>query len=228
MNLITSNKLTMSSREIAELTGKQVSHVHRDFKVMADELEFPIESTIGNRLLMPSPDMDLGFSYDLDAQNRIHGINLNRELTLTLVSGYNVKLRHAIIKRWQDLESKQAFQIPQTLGEALQLAADQAKQLELAAPKVAFVDNLVTRHNLLNATQVGQPHKISAMKLNKLLDEFGGVYNKTVKRGRAFCQPWINKGYGEMKIGDSGHNQCLFTTLGEQRINEILISEGVL
>lgn len=34
--------------------------------------------------------------------------------------------------------------IPQTYAEALQLAADQAKQLELAAPKVAFVDKYVT------------------------------------------------------------------------------------
>jgi phage antirepressor YoqD-like protein len=222
--------MTMSSREIAELTGKQISHVHRDFKAMSVELEFP--NNTFNKKLMPSPDMDLGFSYEKDAQGRISSINLNRELTLTLISGYSVKLRNSIIKRWQELESKEeskpAFQIPQTMYEALQLAADQAKQLELAAPKVAFVDNCVNRGQLMTATQIAQKHKMSAVKLNKFLDEIGGVYSKSVKRSRVFIQAFIDKGMGETKQTELGYSQALFTAQGEQWINERLINEGVI
>lgn len=135
-------------------------------------------------------------------------------------------VRKSVLARIRQLESNQAFQIPQTLGEALQLAADQAKQLELQAPKVAFVDNLVKRSNLLTATQVASKHKLSAVKLNRFLDELGGVYSKSVKRGRVFVQPFIDKGLGEVKQTEQGYPQCLFTCAGEVWINEKLISEG--
>lgn len=52
---------------------------------------------------------------------------LDKELTLTLVAGYSVELRNRIIKRWLELEAQAAapaFQVPQTMGEALRLAAE--------------------------------------------------------------------------------------------------------
>ena len=137
-------------------------------------------------------------------------------------------VRKSVLHKIRELESKQAFQIPQTLGEALQLAADQAKQLELQAPKVAFVDNLVDRKNLMAASQVAAKHGMSAIKLNKLLDELGGVYNKSVKRGRVFIQSFTDSGYGELKQTDQGYSQALFTPAGEVYIHEKLISEGVV
>ena len=226
MNLLT-NTATMSSRDIAELTGKQIGHIHRDFKKMMSDLGYD------NGGLMPSPYLDQGFTYDVDGQNRISAINLNQQLTLTLVSGYSAKLRMAIIKRWQELESNQAPAIPQTYAAALieagrlaQVAEDQAEQLAIAAPKVAFVDELVNRDNLMTATQVGQKHKMSAIKLNRFLDELGGVYSKRVERGRVFLQPFINKGYGELKQNNTGHDQPLFTNKGEIWINEQLAAKG--
>ena len=110
----------------------------------------------------------------------------------------------------------------------MQLAADQARQLELAAPKVAFVDRLVERKNLITATQVASKHGVSAVKLNKILDELGGVYNQSVKRGRVFIQSFIDSGYGEVKQTEQGYSQALFTPAGEVYINEKLISEGVI
>jgi len=230
MSPITSNQLTMSSREIAELTGKEHKHVKRDVNAMIFQLNFPDRKVVScpefNR-----PNLDgheVTKSEYRHNGNTYEQYNLSQRYTELLITGYSVTLRLKVIDRLHELESSLKPKIPTNFSEALQLAADQAKQLELAAPKIAFVDNLVTRHNLLNATQVGQPHKLSAVKLNSILDEFGGIYNKSIKRSRAFCQSWIDKGYGEMKVGGTGHNQCLFTVLGEQRINEILLSEGVL
>jgi phage regulator Rha-like protein len=211
---LSSQELTMSSREIAELTGKAHRNVKRDIKVILEELNLDV--------------LKFERTY-IDASNRKQTeYRLDRELSLTLVSGYNIKLRNAIVKRWQELENQQAPAIPQTFAEALQLAADQAKQLELQAPKVAFVENLVERGTLLTATQVGQKHGLSAIKLNRFLDELGCVYSKGVKRSRVFLQAWIDKGYGEMKQTETGHDQALFTPAGEVRIHELMISEGLI
>lgn len=135
-------------------------------------------------------------------------------------------VRRAVLDKLKELKAK-SFYIPQTYGEALQLCADQAKQLELAAPKIAFVDNLVERGTLMTSTQVAQKHKKSAVWLNKFLDEVG-VFNRAVKRSRAFQQWFIDKGFGEMKQTELGHSQALFTPAGELWISEKLTSEGAL
>lgn len=153
--------------------------------------------------------------------------HVNKRDSYVVVAQLSPEFTAVLVDRWQELESKQKPQIPQTYAEALQLAADQAKQLELAAPKVAFVDNLVNRDNLLNASQVGAKHKLSAVKLNKILDELG-VYNKAIKRGRVFQTWFIEKGFGEMKKTELGYDQALFTNSGEIWINEKLISESVI
>lgn len=107
--------------------------------------------------------------------------------------------------------------------EAKQIAQ---KQLELAAPKVAHYDKVVDRHTLLTATQVGQKIHMSAVKLNRILDELG-VYNQAHKRGRAFRQWFIDKELGEMKQTDMGHSQALFSLKGEAWVIERLASESV-
>jgi phage antirepressor YoqD-like protein len=151
---------------------------------------------------------------------------LTHEQALLVGMRESKAVRKKVLNWIKLLESKQQFKIPQTLGEALQLAADQAKQLELQAPKVAFVDNCVERGQLMTATQVAQKHKMSAVKLNKFLDEIGGVYSKSVKRSRVFIQSFIDNDLGQVKQTELGHSQALFTAKGEQWINEKLINEG--
>lgn len=210
-DLIVTQNLTMSSREIAELLGKQ----HSNIKISAERL-----AEKGTIALQGSKFEHNG--------NWYNEWLLNKRDSLILVAQNSPEFTAAIVDRWQELESKQAPKLPQTFAEALQLAADQAKLLEIAAPKVAFVDKCVERSTLLTASQVSQKHGMSAVKLNKFLDEIGGVYNKAVKRGRVFCQPFIDKGYGELKQTEQGYSQALFTTLGEQWINEKLINEGAI
>lgn len=84
--------LTITSREIAEATNKQHKHVTRDIAAMLDELN------------LDKPKF--GRIY-LDSRNRqqIEYV-LDEELTLTLVTGYSIKLRNAVIKRWKYLENQ--------------------------------------------------------------------------------------------------------------------------
>ena len=69
---------------------------------------------------------------------------------------------------------------------------------------------------------------MSAIKLNKFLDELGSVYSKSVKRSRVFKQSFIDNGMGELKQTVQGYSQALFTAVGEVWINEQLINEGAI
>jgi len=214
MNTLTQNNIkTMSSREIADLCEKQHGHVKRDIETMCQQIEIDASK--------------FGYTY-IDASNRRQfEYMLDKDLTITLVTGYNAQLRYRIVKRWQELEANATSPvIPQSFADALQLAADQARQLELAKPKISHYDNVVERAGLLNATQVAQKVRLSAVAMNKILDELG-VYNKAVKRSRVFQQWFIDKGLGEVKQTDQGYSQALFTKRGEAWIIERLISEGV-
>ena len=207
------NNQTMSSREIADLCEKQHGHVKRDIETMCQQIEIDASK--------------FGYTY-IDASNRRQfEYMLDKDLTITLVTGYNAQLRYRIVKRWQELEANaNSPVIPQSFADALQLAADQARQLELAKPKISHYDNVVERAGLLNATQVAQKVRLSAVAMNKILDELG-VYNKAVKRSRVFQQWFIDKGLVEVKQTDQGYSQALFTKRGEAWIIERLISEGV-
>ena len=213
MSLILNNSvLTMSSREIAELTGKRHDHVLRDIENMLSELG------------QTSPQFwgELPDSYGRPQKVAL----LPKDLTVTLVAGYNVVMRHAIVKRWQELEAWQAPKIPQTLAQALRLAADQAEQLEIQAPKVAFFDRVAARETLMTATQVAQKVGKSAIALNKMLDDLD-VYSRNVKRARVFKQWFIDAGYGELKQTEFGYSQPLFTPAGEIWVIQKLVSEGI-
>lgn len=92
LSSIFSNDLTMTSREIAEVTNKQLQHVNRDILSMLKELDLDASS--------------FGRIY-LDSMNRQKTeYVLDEELTLTLVTGYSIKLRNAVIKRWKHLENQ--------------------------------------------------------------------------------------------------------------------------
>jgi phage regulator Rha-like protein len=104
----------MSSREIAELTGKQHFHVMRDIKKMVEGLGIH-ESKYGSVNYI-----------DKKGKERPE-YRLDYEMTMTLVTGYSVKLRNAVIKRWQELERKSA---PRTYIEALQSLIEAEKTKE--------------------------------------------------------------------------------------------------
>lgn len=141
--------LTMSSREIAELTGKELGHVNRDIRAMLDSLQ-------------DDPELE-HVREDQDGRGYTTAFHLGRELTYTLLAGYNVVLRRRVIARWQELEAQAAPAVPQTMAQALRLAADQAEQLDaqkeqlaLAAPKVEYVDRYVAANGSMGFRQVAK------------------------------------------------------------------------
>ena len=203
----------MSSREMANLCDKQHDNTLR-----------LIRSLIERGLLKNTTPHN--YIHEQNSQQYIEFLSDQRD-SLVIVARLSPEFTAAVIDRWQALEANaNSPVIPQSFADALQLAADQARQLELAKPKVLHYDNVVERTGLLNATQVAQKVRLSAVAMNKVLEELG-VYNKTVKRSRVFQQWFIDKGLGEVKQTDQGFSQALFTKRGEAWIIERLISEGV-
>ena len=214
MNILTqSNTKTMSSREMAQLTKKPHDNVLKTVRSLVNK--GVVINTIPRQYI-----------HEQNGQQYTEFMPDKRD-SLVIVARLSPEFTAAVVDRWQELEQQTAQpQIPQSFAEALQLAANQAKQLELAAPKVAHYDKVVDRHTLLTATQVGQKVGMSAVKLNRVLDELG-VYNQAHKRGRAFRHWFVSKGLGEMKQTDMGHSQALFSLKGEAWVIDRLASEGV-
>lgn len=130
-----SSVLTMSSREIADLVESRHDSVKRTIERLQDKGLIQLTPMVGvkNHLGQVVTEYQLikRDSYVVVAQ-------LSPEFTARLVD------------RWQELENQQIPQIPQTLSEALRLAADQAEQierqnllLEQQRPKVEFVQRYV-------------------------------------------------------------------------------------
>lgn len=142
--LQTNNNQRMSSREIASLTDKRHDNVARDIILMLNSLELDVLNFEG-------------IYFDSMNRQQVEYL-LDKDLTLTLVAGYNTKLRYLIIKRWQELEAQASSPvIPTTLSEALRLAADQAELIEhqqsrlaLAEPKAAALDVIDSAIGSLN------------------------------------------------------------------------------
>ncbi len=120
--------LTMSSREIAEITHKEHKNVLR---VIRDLIEQNLVAQIE----------PLKFEY---RNQWFDYYELNKRDTF-VVARLSPEFTAAVVDRWQALENRQkpTALIPQSFSEALMLAAQLQAEKERNAPKVAFVDHYV-------------------------------------------------------------------------------------
>lgn len=132
MNLIAvGQKLTMSSREIAELTGKRHDHVVRDIESLKEKLG----------------DMFGGYPQIWGHPQNGQSYNefiLDQDTTMCLISGYDPVVRMKIIKRWKELETDNEKQkksaLPQDYISALEhlLESKKAEQLAIEQRNIAI------------------------------------------------------------------------------------------
>lgn len=119
---------------------------------------------------------------------------LDERQSIAVASRLNDSLLMRVIDRWRELEAKeQPIAIPQTYAEALQLAADQAKQLEEARPKLEYHDKVLATENGITTTEIASELGMTANKLNKLLEAM--KIQRKIGRRWVLTAANIGKGY---------------------------------
>lgn len=199
--------LTMSSREIAELTGKRHADVMRDIRTMMEALQqnADLRSVCKSSTYVGENDQSYP-QYELD-----------KDTSLTLLLGYDVVARMKVVKRWQQLEAQAAPAVPRTMSQALRLAAEQAEQIELqqvalalAAPKAEYVDRYVAANGAKGFRQVAKllganEHAFRAwLQDEKIMYRLGGEWTAH--------QCHIDAGRFVVKTGVAQANEHAFNT----------------
>ena len=195
--------LTMSSNEIANLTDKRHSDVIRDIRTMMTALE---------------DDADLRHVHEAkDSRGYTSEFLLPKDLTLTLVAGYNVKLRKRIIDRWLELEEKEKTQNPVanlSRVDLLKLALEaEEKRAELesrnalveaklaeAEPKIKALDRIATAEESLCETDAAKALNVKPSFLSKFFVENKWKYRRIGCAYWCAYQDKIQAGLMEQKV----------------------------
>lgn len=207
----------MTSREIAELTGKAHGHILRDCANMFEQLEVSYKGYIQN------------WTHPQNGNNYIEYV-LTKEFALCLVSGYSAPLRMKIINRLSELENKAqapAHILPQTFAEALLLAANQAAELEAARPAVAFVEKYVESNGNMGFRQVAKLLRIKENDFRAFLQD-----NKIMYRLGSQWMPYaphIDSGRFYVTTGtsdtDHAYSTAKFTPKGVEWVSKLLAAK---
>ena len=207
-------KETMTSVEIAEITGKE----HKNVLVDIDNL---LEKGVSRLNFQPS-------NYTTDRGKTYRCFELTKKGCLILASGYDAVLREKIINRWEQLEIEKrngGFFIPQTLSQALMLAAKQAEQieqqqklLEVQKPKVEFFDSVADSKTAVPMNDVAKVLSIKGYGRNNLFEYLRN--NKVLMNNNRPYQKYVDAGYFrviEQHYQRNGEEQISFKTLVYQR-----------
>lgn len=194
--------LTMTSREIAELTGKDHKHVMRDLRVLKDQLSSLFVGSVQN------------WTHPQNGQTYEEFV-LNKETCLTLLLGYDAVARMKVVKRWQELEAGAAPMLnmrdPRQMAmAALQLievnqelqATIEQQQRKIAddAPKVDGFERIAKSDGSLCITDAAKTLQVQPRKLTQLLQEKGWVYRRPMGSGWLAYQDRIQSGHLEHKV----------------------------
>lgn len=163
---------TMSSREIAELTGKQHDNVRRDIQNMAQSLSLTFEEKVeGGTGGRPS---------------KVY--LLPKRESLILVSGYSIEMRAKIIDRWQELEARERADPMQLLNDPAAMRGllltysekvlAQQEQIETMTPKVEAFNRLAVADGSLCITDAAKALQMPPRKLFDWLHRHHWIYRR--------------------------------------------------
>ena len=209
MKELLGRKEMMSSKQIAERTGKQHSNVLRDIRNMLDELSENQDSNLNSN------------EYEeLMAKNSMTSeIYLNERLSLCLASGYSISLRMMIIDDWAKM--KLELSTPKELSrlEILTMAIESEKKvialetkIEQDKPKVVFADSVIGSTNSILIRQFAKDLCDESFEIgqNRLFEWFRE--NKYLNDNNEPYQEYVSQGYFEVITRAIGSGTDTFTS----------------
>jgi phage antirepressor YoqD-like protein len=220
----------MSSREIADLTGSTHDNVLKTIR------GYVAKGVVSSN--------DTPYVHPQNGQVYREFLLSQRD-TLVVVSGYSVELRARIIDRWQELEDQAGqFQIPTTYAEALQAAADQAKDnqtLRLVildqAPKVAAIKRLAAAEGAICITDAAKHLQLKPSKLFAWMQQNRWIFRRQGSGRWTAYQPRITSGFMVHKVtalkpdSETGADRAAFDPLvtpkGLARLAELNIGASL-
>lgn len=222
----------MTSREIAELTGKPHADLMKAIRAMEDSWT---KVNGGNFSLVEY----------LDAKGERRPMyQLTKTECLYIATKFNDEARARLIIRWEELEKQQAIDLtnPDTIltivqnwkkaeddRQRLQLTTEiQQKELSEAAPKVEYYNEVMQSESLIPTNIIAKELGMSAVSLNKLLNQLNIIY----RSGETWVlyHKYQNKGYTGTKTvtyQDSLDNKrtavhTYWTELGREFIHHVV------
>lgn len=220
-----------TSLKVAEVFGKEHRSVIRNIKNLTAQncavKKMFVESTYVN---------SRGQEWPMFYMNR-DGFTL---LAMGFTGNKALEFKLKYIKAFNNMEDfikkQQQFAMPQTFGEALQLAADQQKLIEKNQPKVDYYDEQMRNPGLMTVTEIAKDFGLSAAKLNKFLErkhiqyrqgKHWVIYQEYAGQGLASYEPFA---YEERSIDGTKkkvHNNLKWTQKGRKFIYDLLKEEDI-
>jgi len=204
------NEPTMSSRDIADLTGSRHDSVKRSAERLAIDH------------ILTSPLVGLDFEHKGNAYREYR---FNKRDSLVLVARLSPEFTAAVVDRWQELESK-APALPDFSNPAIAARAwaDEMErkqvaltQLEQARPAIEFVDRYVTAETgskgfrqVAKLLAANEPRFRAFLKENRIMYQLEGEwtpYQQHIDAGRFVVRAGVAK-------NDHAYNGAKFTPKG--------------
>ena len=182
----------MSSREIAELTGKRHDNVKRTIDTLAGDRVISFPQIEENPASVGRP----GKHYLIGKRD-----------SFVVVAQLSPEFTARLVDRWQELEEQAAPRIPANYAEALQLAADQAREnsrllgvIELQAPKVAAIKRLAAAEGAICITDAAKQLGMPPHKLFDWMEQNRWIFRRGGSKRWIAMQPRIQSGYLKHKV----------------------------
>jgi len=197
LSIIQDQALTMSSLEISTLVESRHDKVRQSIERLAERGIFTLPPL--GEVSNPGP-----------GPKTIGIYNLDKRSSLIVVAQLCPEFTARIVDRWQELEAqiaKPVHLVPQSLPEALRLAADLAEQkaksdaaLAIAAPKAEALDRIAAADGSNCITDAAKVLQIRPKDLFSWLQSHQWIYRRQGCTGWLAYQQRIQQGYLEHKV----------------------------